>query len=279
MFTWNCQGRLVEWDQPRVMGILNVTPDSFFAGSRKNEESAWLETVSRFVKEGAFIVDIGGQSTRPGSDKLDENTELDRVIPAISAIHQAFPDLLLSVDTFYARVAREAVKAGASLVNDVSAGQLDPEMILTVAGLQAPYVLMHMPGTPRDMQSRTDYGQFGPALMDFFRGKIRELIDAGVKDILIDPGFGFGKTPEQNFELISLIPALRSFGFPVLLGVSRKSTIYKTLGTGPEEALNGTTVLHTAGLLKGADLLRVHDVKEATEAIMLTRPFMKKPAF
>lgn len=279
MFTWNCQGRLVEWDQPRVMGILNVTPDSFFAGSRKNEESAWLETVSRFVKEGAFIVDIGGQSTRPGSDKLDENTELDRVIPAISAIHQAFPDLLLSVDTFYARVAREAVKAGASLVNDVSAGQLDPEMILTVAGLQAPYVLMHMPGTPRDMQNRTDYGQFGPALMDFFRGKIRELIDAGVKDILIDPGFGFGKTPEQNFELISLIPALRSFGFPVLLGVSRKSTIYKTLGTGPEEALNGTTVLNTAGLLKGADLLRVHDVKEAIEAIMLTRPLMKKPAF
>lgn len=278
MFTWNCKGRLVEWDTPRVMGILNVTPDSFFAGSRKKVESEWLDTVSRFVKEGAFIVDIGGQSTRPGSERLDEATEMERVIPAISAIHAHFPELLLSIDTFYAGVAREAVKAGASIVNDVSAGQLDDGMIPTVASLQVPYVLMHMPGSPQDMQNQTSREEIGLTLMDFFRDKISLLIKSGIHDIVLDPGFGFGKTPAQNFEIISQIPALRSFGYPVLLGVSRKSTIYKTLGTGPEQALNGTTVLNTAGLLKGADLLRVHDVREAVEAVTLTSLIKKKPA-
>lgn len=278
MFTWNCKGRLVEWDTPRVMGILNVTPDSFFAGSRKKVESEWLDTVSRFVKEGAFIVDIGGQSTRPGSERLDEATEMERVIPAISAIHSHFPDLLLSIDTFYAGVAREAVNAGASIVNDVSAGQLDDGMISTVASLQVPYVLMHMPGSPQDMQNRISSEEIGLTLMDFFRDKISLLIKSGLHDIILDPGFGFGKTPAQNFEIISQIPALRSFGYPVLLGVSRKSTIYKTLGTGPEQALNGTTIMNTAGLLKGADLLRVHDVREAVEAVTLTSLIKKKPA-
>lgn len=278
MFTWNCKGRLVEWDTPRVMGILNVTPDSFFAGSRKKVESEWLDTVSRFVKEGAFIVDIGGQSTRPGSERLDEATEMERVIPAISAIHSHFPDLLLSIDTFYAGVAREAVKAGASIVNDVSAGQLDDGMISTVASLQVPYVLMHMPGSPQDMQNRMSSEEIGLTLMDFFRHKISLLIKSGLHDIILDPGFGFGKTPAQNFEIISQIPALRSFGYPVLLGVSRKSTIYRTLGTGPEQALNGTTIMNTAGLLKGADLLRVHDVREAVEAVTLTSLIKKKPA-
>lgn len=278
MFTWNCKGRLVEWDTPRVMGILNVTPDSFFAGSRKKVESEWLDTVSSFVKEGAFIVDIGGQSTRPGSERLDEATEMERVIHAISAIHSHFPDLLLSIDTFYAGVAREAVKAGASIVNDVSAGQLDDGMISTVASLQVPYVLMHMPGSPQDMQNQTSSEEIGLTLMDFFRDKISLLIKSGIHDIILDPGFGFGKTPAQNFEIISQIPALRSFGYPVLLGVSRKSTIYKTLGTGPEQALNGTTIMNTAGLLKGADLLRVHDVREAVEAVTLTSLIKKKPA-
>ncbi|MDX1956470.1 MAG: dihydropteroate synthase, partial [Chitinophagaceae bacterium] len=269
MFTWNCKGRLVEWEGPLVMGILNVTPDSFYSGSRKTGEKEWIETTDRFRKQGAFIVDIGGQSTRPGADKLDVQEELERVIPAIRAVHQAFPDLLISIDTFYGEVARQAVNAGASIVNDVSAGAFDPDMIPAVASLHVPYVLMHTPGTPKDMQSKTQYSQIEQDLLDFFTHKIKDLKEQGIHDLILDPGFGFGKTPEQNFSLIRYLPVFRSLGYPLLLGVSRKSTIYRTLGVTAEEALNGTTVLHTAGLLNGADILRVHDVREAVEAVTL----------
>lgn len=278
MFTWNCKGRLVEWEGPIVMGILNVTPDSFYSGSRKAGEKDWIETADRYRKQGAFIVDIGGQSTRPGADKLDVHEELKRVIPAIQAVHQAFPDLLISVDTFYGEVARQAVSAGASIVNDVSAGAFDSGMIPAVASLQVPYVLMHTPGTPKDMQSKTEYSQVELDLLDFFTQKIQALKEQGIHDLIIDPGFGFGKTPDQNFTLIRHLPVFRSFGYPLLLGVSRKSTIYRTLGITAEEALNGTTVLHTVGLLNGADMLRVHDVREAVEAITLVGHLKEKPA-
>lgn len=278
MFTWNCKGRLVEWEGPLVMGILNVTPDSFYSGSRKNEEKEWIDTADRFRKQGAFIVDIGGQSTRPGADKLGVQEELKRVIPAIQAVHEAFPELLISIDTFYGEVARQAVNAGASIVNDVSAGAIDPDMIPAVASLKVPYVLMHMPGTPQDMQSKTTYTQIDLDLLDFFTQKIKVLKEQGIHDIILDPGFGFGKTPEQNFSLIRYLPVFHSLGYPLLLGVSRKSTIYRTLGITAEEALNGTTVLHTAGLLNGADILRVHDVQEAVEAITLVSHLKEKPA-
>lgn len=278
MFTWNCKGRLVEWEGPLVMGILNVTPDSFYSGSRKTGEKEWIETADRFRKQGAFIVDIGGQSTRPGADKLDVQEELERVIPAIRAVHQAFPDLLISIDTFYGEVARQAVNAGASIVNDVSAGAFDPDMIPAVASLHVPYVLMHTPGTPKDMQSKTQYSQIEQDLLDFFTHKIKDLKEQGILDLILDPGFGFGKTPEQNFSLIRYLPVFRSLGYPLLLGVSRKSTIYRTLGVTAEEALNGTTVLNTVGLLNGADILRVHDVREAVEAITLVSHLKEKPA-
>lgn len=277
MFTWNCKGRLVEWEGPLVMGILNVTPDSFYSGSRKTGEKEWIETADRFRKQGAFIVDIGGQSTRPGAEKLDVKEELERVIPAIQAVHQAFPDLLLSIDTFYGEVARQAVNAGASIVNDVSAGAFDPDMIPAVASLQVPYVLMHMSGTPKDMQSKTGYSQIDQDLLDFFTQKIQVLKEKGIHDLILDPGFGFGKTPDQNFALLRHLPVFRSLGYPLLLGVSRKSTIYRTLGVTAEEALNGTTVLHTVGLLNGADILRVHDVREAVEAVTLVGHLKEKP--
>lgn len=278
MYTWNCKGRLVAWDTPRVMGILNVTPDSFYAGSRHQVENQWLETAGRFIREGAFILDIGGQSTRPGSEKVSVEEESRRVIPAIQAIHHHFPDLLISVDTFYAAVAKKAVEAGASLVNDVSGGHLDPEMIPTVARARVPFVLMHLPGDPQQMQKHTGYQDLLAEILSYFSQQIQVLQKAGVQDIILDPGIGFGKTPEQNFQLIRQLAAFHAFGYPVLLGVSRKSTVYKTLGVSPEEALNGTTVLHTAGLLNGADLLRVHDVREACEAITLVGHLKEKPA-
>lgn len=277
MFTWNCKGRLVEWEGPLVMGILNVTPDSFYSGSRKTGEKEWIETAGHFQKQGAFIVDIGGQSTRPGADKLGVQEELDRVIPAIQAVHRAYPDLLISIDTFYGKVAREAVLAGASIINDVSAGAFDPDMIPLVASLHVPYVLMHTPGTPKDMQSKTVYAQIDQDLLDFFTHNIRVLKEQGIHDLIIDPGFGFGKSPDQNFTLLRHLSVFRSLGYPLLLGVSRKSTIYRTLGITAEEALNGTTVLHTVGLLNGADILRVHDVREAVEAITLVGHLKEKP--
>ena len=270
MFTLNCKGRLLIVDKPLVMGIVNITPDSFFAGSRKQDTTAIVELAGQMLKDGADILDIGGQSTRPGSEQLSAGEEMERTIPAIKAIHQCFPEAIVSVDTYHSLVAKEAVDAGASIVNDISGGTLDPAMIPVVASLRVPYVLMHMRGTPATMQEHTNYHNVTLELIDYLSKRIDEIRRAGIKDIIIDPGFGFAKTIEQNFELLRNLSLFKVLSHPLLLGVSRKSTIYKTLGITAEQALNGTTVLNTIGLMKGANILRVHDVKEAVEAVALT---------
>lgn len=269
MFTLNCKGRLLVIDKPVVMGIINITPDSFYAGSRRQGTDAVLKQAGQMLNDGATILDIGGQSTRPGSEKLSAEQELERIIEPIAAINSHFPDTFISVDTYYAEVAKEAVAAGASIINDISAGSIDNKMISTVATLQVPYVLMHMQGTPQTMQQQPFYENVTKEVLDFFVQKKNELQQAGIPDVIIDPGFGFGKTIAHNFELLRNLPVFKMLDAPLLLGISRKSTIYKTLDITAEQALNGTTVLNTIGLMNGAGILRVHDVKEAKEAITL----------
>lgn len=276
MFTLNCNGRLLVIDQPLVMGIINVTPDSFYPGSRFTGIDAILEQCEKMIHDGADIIDIGGQSTRPGSERLSVEEEIKRVISCIEAIHKKFPEAFISIDTFYSSVAKHAVGAGASIINDVSAGTMDPEMIKTVASLHVPYVLMHMKGTPQTMQHDPQYENVTKAVLDFFIKRTNELHKAGVSDIVIDPGFGFGKTIAHNFELLKSLEVFKILNRPVLLGISRKSTIYKTLNISAGEALNGTTVLNTIGLLKGASIIRVHDVKEAKEAVSLINALNRK---
>jgi dihydropteroate synthase len=274
MFSLNCRGRLLVVDKPLVMGIINTTPDSFYEASRQQTIDAILLQAAKMIKEGAAILDIGGQSTRPGSQVVDAAEELKRVIPAIEAIHQRFPECFLSVDTYYSHVATKAVAAGACIVNDVSAGSMDENMIAAVAELRVPYVLMHMKGVPQTMQQSPHYKNVTSEVLDFFITRIEELAKAGIRDIIIDPGFGFGKTIAHNFELLNNLPVFKMIHRPLLMGISRKSTIYKTLQITAEEALNGTTVLNTIGLMKGASILRVHDVKEAKEAIELSMSTM-----
>ncbi|HEX4877067.1 MAG TPA: dihydropteroate synthase [Chitinophagaceae bacterium] len=273
MFTLNCNGRLLVTDKPIVMGIINATPDSFYADSRFTGEDATLACAEKMLKGGASILDIGGQSTRPGSLPISTEEELKRVIGPIQAISRNFPEAFISIDTYSSTVAKEAVNAGAGIVNDVSAGTLDKEMITTVAGLKVPYILMHMQGTPETMQAEPYYDDVVKEVLDFFIQKIDRLTRAGITDIVIDPGFGFGKTISHNFELLRNLSVFQVTGKPVLAGISRKSTIYKTLGITPEEALNGTTVLNTICLLNGASILRVHDVNEAVEAIKLYQAY------
>lgn len=269
MFTLNCNGRLLVANEPLVMGIINTTPDSFYQGSRFTGTNAVLQQAEKMLREGADILDIGGQSTRPGSILISSEEELQRVIEPIEAIHRQFPEAIISVDTFYSVVAKEAVAAGASVINDISAGSMDELLIATVAALRVPYVLMHMKGTPGTMQSNPQYEDVTKEVLDFFIHRVPALRQAGMKDIIIDPGFGFGKTIQHNFELLRHLAVFNMLNCPLMLGISRKSTIYKTLGIEAEHALNGTTVLNTAGLLHGAGILRVHDVKEAREAIKL----------
>jgi len=269
MFTLNCKGRLLVVDKPLVMGIINATPDSFYEGSRQQTVYAILQQAEKMIKDGADILDIGGQSTRPGSTVVGADEELKRVIGAIEAIHQHFPETFISVDTYFSLVAKEAVNAGASIINDISAGGMDANMIATVAALQVPYVLMHMQGTPQTMQQSPKYENVTREVLDFFFTKNDELKKAGINDVIIDPGFGFGKTIAHNFELLRNLAVFKMIDHPLLLGISRKSTIYKTLDIKPTEALNGTTVLNTIGLMNGASILRVHDVKEAKETIKL----------
>jgi len=269
MFTLNCKGRLLVVDKPLVMGIINTTPDSFYEDSRKQTVDAILKQAEAMIRDGAAILDIGGQSTRPGSPVISADEELKRVIPAIEAIAKHFPATFMSVDTYYAVVAREAVAAGVSIINDISAGSMDENMIATAAGLKVPYVLMHMKGTQQTMQQSAQYENVTREVLDFFIAKVDELKKAGIHDIIIDPGFGFGKTIAHNFELLRNLEVFKIIDHPLLLGISRKSTIYKTLGITAAEALNGTTVLNTIGLMNGASIIRVHDVKEATEVIRL----------
>lgn len=269
MFTLNCKGRLLKVEKPLVMGIINVTPDSFYNDSRFTGTEAILKQAEQMLGEGASILDIGGQSTRPGSERISPEEELKRVVDPINAIHEKFPEAFISVDTYYSSVAREAAAAGACIINDISAGRIDTEMIKTVAGLQTPYVLMHMQGEPQTMQQEAKYNDVTKEVLDFFISKRQELFKAGIQDVIIDPGFGFGKTITHNFELLRNLSLFKMLNSPILLGVSRKSSIYETLGITANEALNGTTVLNTIGLMNGATILRVHDVKEAVEAIKL----------
>ncbi len=269
MFTLNCKGRLLVADKPLVMGIINATPDSFYTGSRQNTVDGILQQAEAMLLQGADILDIGGQSSRPGSISIGEDEELNRVVDGIVGIHDRFPDAFISIDTYYSRVAKEAVASGASIVNDISAGSMDENMFATVASLRVPYVLMHMQGTPQTMQQSPHYEKVTKDVLDFFIAKIDLLKKEGISDIIIDPGFGFGKTIVHNFELLRQLSVFKLIDHPLLLGISRKSTIYKTLGITAEEALNGTTVLNTIGLMNGANILRVHDVKEAREAIQL----------
>jgi dihydropteroate synthase len=276
MFTLNCKGRLLVVDKPLVMGIINATPDSFYEGSRQQTVDAILQQAEKMIQDGADILDIGGQSTRPGSTIVGAEEELKRVIGAIEAIHQHFPETFISVDTYFSLVAKEAVNAGASIINDISAGSMDANMIATVATLQVPYVLMHMQGTPQTMQQSPKYENVTREVLDFFITKNDELKKAGINDVIIDPGFGFGKTIAHNFELLRNLAVFKMIDHPLLLGISRKSTIYKTLDIKPTEALNGTTVLNTIGLMNGAAIIRVHDVKEARETIKLIGACMQK---
>ena len=269
MFTLNCKGRLLLLEKPVVMGIINLTPDSFYSGSRQQATDAVLAEAGKMLQEGAMILDLGAQSTRPGSERVSEEEELKRLVPALEALSQQFPEAYISVDTFYASVAKAAVEAGACMVNDISAGNMDPAMISTVASLSVPYVLMHMKGSPQTMQQNTDYTDVTREVLDYLIWKKAEITKAGIRDIIIDPGFGFAKNAAQNFTLLKNIHLFRLLDAPLLLGISRKSFIWKTLGLTPEEALEGTIAMNTAGLLGGAAILRVHDVKEAVQTIKL----------
>jgi dihydropteroate synthase len=269
MFTLNCKGRLLVADKPLVMGIINATPDSFYENSRISGSEKILLQAEKMIAEGADIIDVGGQSTRPGSEPVSADKELTRVIEGIEAIHRGFPNAIISIDTYYATVAKESVHAGASMVNDISAGTMDTEMVTTVAALGVPYIAMHMKGTPKTMQRQATYTNLSLELLDFFIQKKEECRKAGIHDLIIDPGFGFAKTRDHNFELLKNLSVFKMLLAPVIVGISRKSTIYKTLAIPVEEALNGTTVLNTIALMNGADILRVHDVKEAKEVVKL----------
>jgi len=269
MFTLNCNGRLLIADKPLVMGIINTTPDSFYEGSRRETVTDILQQAESMLKEGADILDIGGQSTRPGSIPVDVEEELKRVVRGIAAVHDHFSEAIISVDTWHARVAKEAVAAGAGIVNDISAGSMDKEIFTTVATLHVPYVVMHMQGTPQTMQQSPTYANVTAEVLDFFIQKTELLKKTGIKDIIIDPGFGFGKTIAHNLELLRNLSVFKITGLPLLVGLSRKSTISKILDITTQESLNGTTVMNTIGLLNGADIIRVHDVEEAKQAVTL----------
>ncbi|MBU6159097.1 MAG: dihydropteroate synthase [Bacteroidetes bacterium] len=270
MFSLNCKGRLLCSEKPVVMGILNITPDSFYEGSRLQSTELIISKAAQMIQEGASILDVGGQSTRPGAESINAATEKERVIPAIEAIRKTFPDIPVSVDTYHASVASAAVHAGADMINDISAGLLDTAMIRTVAQLQVPFIAMHSRSTPKEMQQHTNYANIITDLLTFFSQRIQVMESEGIRDIIIDPGFGFAKTIEQNFELLQQLETFSIFKKPILAGLSRKSMIYKSLHSTPAQALNGTSVLHTIALMKGAHILRAHDVKEAMECIQLT---------
>ena len=263
------QGKIVDLSTPKVMGILNVTPDSFYDGGKFVNDGSVVKQVEKMLAEGADFIDVGGYSSRPDADDINEAEELARIIPVVKILLKEFPSSIISIDTFRSEVAKAAIDCGAALVNDISAGELDKAMIETVAALQVPYIAMHMQGTPKTMTQFTNYENLTKEIIDYFHHKIFQLQSAGIKDIIIDPGFGFAKTVDQNFELLNKLDHLQVFEKPILVGLSRKSMIWRTLKTKPESALNGTTVLNTLALLKGASILRVHDVKEAKEVIQL----------
>ena len=267
--TINCKGILIDVSSPKVMGILNVTPDSFYDGGIHKDDASVLNHVELMLKQGATFIDMGAYSSRPNADFVPEDQELKRILPLLETVLKNFPEALISIDTFRSEVAKQCIDTGAALINDISAGKLDENMMQTVANLQVPYIMMHMKGTPQTMQQHTDYSNLTKDILFYFSERIAAARTLGIVDIIIDPGFGFAKTLEQNFELLSQLELFKMIKKPLLIGVSRKSMIYKTLETSAKEALNGTTVLNTIALQKGASILRVHDVKEAMETIKL----------
>ena len=266
----NVAGKLLDLSIPKVMGVINITPDSFYEGSRANEEKEILKAAAGIIEGGADIIDIGGYSSRPGAAEVPPEEEKKRVLTAICLINKEFPEIIISVDTFRSEIAREAVsECGAHMINDISGGEADSNMFGVIQQLNVPYIMMHMQGMPENMQDNPVYADVVADILVWFCSKIARLQSAGVKDIIIDPGFGFGKTVSHNFEILHRLADFSISGLPLLVGMSRKSMIWKTLGVSPEEALNGTTVLNTIALMKGADILRVHDVKEAVQVVRL----------
>jgi len=274
--TINCKGKLLSLDEPVVMGIINATPDSFYSGSRAASIEHALAQANNMLAEGAAILDIGGQSTRPGSESITAGEEIARVIPVIEAIMAQHPQAVISIDTYDASVAEAALNAGAAIINDISGGTMDVNMLATAGRLGAPYICMHIKGTPATMQQQAVYNDVTKEVLEYFIERVDKCKQAGINDVIADPGFGFAKTPAHNFTLLHNLDVFKVLGIPVLAGISRKSTIYKTLGITAEEALNGTTVLNTIALLKGANILRVHDVKEAVEAVKLVKAYEKQ---
>jgi dihydropteroate synthase len=268
--TLRSKGKLFLLDRPWVMGIMNITPDSFYEGSRVSQDEALiLHQAEKMLVSGADLLDIGGYSSRPGANEVSLEEEMSRVLPAIAAIKREFPEAKVSIDTFRSKIASSAVQCGADFVNDISAGTLDPDMIETVGKLQVPYIAMHMKGTPQNMQNQTAYDDILLEMMKYFSEKMNECKKAGINDVILDPGFGFAKTMEQNYWILRNLSYFKTIQAPLLIGVSRKSMIYKKLEINPGEALNGTTALHMAALMHGAQILRVHDAKEAKETVTL----------
>lgn len=276
----NAGGKLLDLEIPKVMGILNITPDSFYKSSRYMSDSEILKAAVRMVEEGADILDVGGYSSRPGAQDISEDDEGNRVINAIKLISKELPDAIISVDTFRSVIAREAILgSGAHIINDISGGEADKAMFSVVQNLNVPYIMMHMQGNPRNMQNNPVYEDIVADILKWFSERIFSLQTVGVKDIIIDPGFGFGKTVDHNFELLRRLGDFSIAGLPLLIGVSRKSMIWKTLGISADEALNGTTALNAIALANGADILRVHDVKEAVQTVRLFKNFRKPESF
>lgn len=270
----NCNGKLITFDTPKVMGILNITPDSFYSKSRIEEKNLF-QTAEQMLIDGATFIDIGGYSSRPNAAEITQTEEIQRVIPTIEKLVSYFPDIQISVDTFRSEVARLSLEAGAKIINDISASELDPQMWNVVKKYQVPYIVMHMRGTPQNMQQNTEYQDITKEILYYFSEKKDQARKYQLNDLIIDPGFGFSKTLSQNYELIQHLNLFKTLGCPILVGISRKSMIYKLLKTSPEEALNGTTALHTFALLNGADILRVHDVKQAMECIKIVKELQK----
>lgn len=267
--TLQSKGRLLDISKPVVMGILNATPDSFYNKGKDSNLDSLLRNAEKMLTEGAAILDIGGASTKPGAELIAASEELKRVIPVIEAIAKRFPQAWLSVDTYHSSVATEAIQAGASIINDVSSGSIDAQMLQTVAALKVPYIAMHMKGIPKTMQHNPQYGNATLEVLQYLQNTCNNCKQAGITDIIIDPGFGFGKTLEHNYELLANMHTLRMLGKPILAGISRKGMIWRALNSSPEEALNGTTALNMVALQQGANILRVHDVKEAVEVVKL----------
>jgi dihydropteroate synthase len=273
--TLNCNGKLIDLTSPKVMGILNVTPNSFYDGGKHVEAKAILNQVEKMLSEGATFIDVGGYSSKPNAEEVAEEQELQRILPVVQNISKEFPNAVISIDTFRSKVAQAAIENGAAIINDISAGNLDAKMMETVAQLQVPYIMMHMKGTPQTMKSLAQYKNIVKEMLFYFSEKIALARSFGINDLILDPGFGFAKTVDQNFEVLSKLDLFQIAEMPILAGLSRKSMIYKTLDTSAEFALNGTTSLNTISLMKGAKILRVHDVKEAVECVQLYNQLQK----